>query len=515
MKRGLSQFGLRSGGCGAVESQPGRLSRPSLCWALELLAVFLSGLLPGSGAAADEWVSTARMDEILQRLERAEGSLADLQDQNERLREQLAGSLATSLVAPQSAPASPEKPDAAATEKGPEPKKDKKWYEKLNIRGYAQFRYNYPTHLADGSALPQHAGDSSIGPDQEFLIRRARVILYGDVSDHLYVYFQPDFASTPNAAVDGIEFAQIRDWYGDVYLDKDKVHRFRVGQSKVPYGWENLQSSSNRLPLDRDDAFNSAARNERDLGVFYYWTPQWAQEVFEYISDENLKGSGNYGVFGIGPYNGQGGSLREFNDQLHVVGRVTLPLQLATGQVVEFGVQGFTGQYVVLGSAIAPLGVGPAVVPLGTRGRAGGEDGLLDQRLGWSFVYYPQPLGFQIEHTIGRGPELNAAQTAVERGSAHGGYAMIFYRHKSACHGEFWPYARWHYFEGGYRSFPNAPSTSINEWNIGLEWQIRKEMELTCEYMVTDRTNLLPQTTGLSYEQFAGQVLRFQFQINY
>ena len=71
-----------------------------------------------------------------------------------------------------------------------------------------------------------------MSPNQEFLIRRARVILSGDVSDHLYVYIQPDFASTPNSAVDRIEFAQIRDWYGDVYIDKEKVNRLRIGQSK-------------------------------------------------------------------------------------------------------------------------------------------------------------------------------------------------------------------------------------------------------------------------------------------
>ena len=58
-----------------------------------------------------------------------------------------------------------------------------------------------------------------------------------------------------------------------------------------------MQSSSNRLSLDRNDAFNSAARNERDLGVFYYWTPKSAQDFFKYTVDEGLKGSGNYGLF--------------------------------------------------------------------------------------------------------------------------------------------------------------------------------------------------------------------------
>lgn len=416
-----------------------------------------------------------------------------------------------------------EKPDANDDEKKEDEEKEKKeekkdeekkWYEKISLRGYAQFRYNYPLHLEPGSAPPNHAGDSSVAPNQEFLIRRARLIWYGDVTDKLYLYLQPDFASTPNGSVDAIQFAQIRDWYGDVYLDDCKVHRFRVGQSKIPYGWENMQSSRDRLYLDRNDAFNSAARNERDLGVFYYWTPMWAQDTFKFISDEGLKGSGNYGVFGIGVYNGQGGSLREFNDNLHFISRLTLPLTLDSGQIVEFGIQGYTGEYVVLGAPIRPLGVGPAVTPAGTR-TTGGEEGLLDQRLGWSFNYYPQPLGFQCEYTIGRGPELNAAQTALEVRSLHGGYAMMTYRYETARRGDFWPFLRWQYYEGGYKSFANAPATSVNEWNIGLEWQIQKEIELVCEYMITDRTNLQAQTVGESYRQFDGQVLRFQVQASF
>ena len=125
----------------------------------------------------------------------------------------------------------------------------KKWYERLSIRGYAQFRINDVT--AEEGAPAQHVGDRSVGDNQSFLIRRARLIVSGDVSDHLYVYLQPDFASAVPGSLDSNQFCQIRDWYGDVYLDSNKVYRIRVGQSKIPFGWENLQSSSNRLPLDR------------------------------------------------------------------------------------------------------------------------------------------------------------------------------------------------------------------------------------------------------------------------
>jgi hypothetical protein len=346
-------------------------------------------------------------------------------------------------------------------------------------------------------------------------IRRARIVFSGDVSDHLSLYFQPDFAATPDAQTVSNNFTQLRDWYGDIHFDKTKVHRIRLGQSKVPYGWENLQSSSNRLYLDRNDAFNSGTKNERDLGAFYYWTPKWAQDTFSYISDEGLKGSGNYGVFGFGAYDGQGGALRELNDEMHLVSRLTIPKTLSNGQIVEMSIQGYTGRYVVSGAPIAPLGIGPAITPIGTRGTPQGENGLLDQRLGWTFIYYPQPLGFQAEYTIGRGPELNDAQTAIERGNLHGGYLMMNYRHITACHGELWPFIRWQHYEGGYKNAVNAPSSSINEWNFGVEWQMRKELELVCEYLITDRTNLSARSSGVSYDQFNGDFLRFQFQINY
>lgn len=42
----------------------------------------------------------------------------------------------------------------------------------------------------------------------------------------------------------------------------------------MPYGFENMQSSQNRLSLDRGDAMNSAVVGERDLGVFAYWIPE-------------------------------------------------------------------------------------------------------------------------------------------------------------------------------------------------------------------------------------------------
>lgn len=112
--------------------------------------------------------------------------------------------------------------------------KKKSWYEKLTLRGYAQIRLNEVVHEAADSYPAQSANDSGIGDNQSFTIRRARIIISGDVHEHLGVYLQPDFASAVSGAGEGIHFVQIRDWYGDLYLDTDKVHRLRIGQSKVP-----------------------------------------------------------------------------------------------------------------------------------------------------------------------------------------------------------------------------------------------------------------------------------------
>jgi hypothetical protein len=404
--------------------------------------------------------------------------------------------------------------EAAEKKKAEDAKKEKKWFEKYTIRGYTQLRFSEVTR-EDGPAAPHVVSDTSVGNNQSFLIRRARLILSGDISEHVSLYLQPEFAGTVTGSPDQIHYAQLRDIYADIHLDKEKEYRFRAGLSKVPYGWENMQSSSNRLPLDRNDALNSAVRNERDVGLMFYWTPKDAQDFFKTVNDQGLKGSGNYGLFGIGLYNGQGGSLREQNDNLHAVARLTLPFYLNDDQMAEVGIQGYTGRYGVLSSQISPLGAGPLIRPAGTVDN-GGPSGLEDKRIAWTFVYYPQPIGFQTEWTVGRGPSLNAEQTALEERALYGGYAMVMYREKLQK-GELLPFARWNYYRGGYKSERNAPWADIREWEMGLEWQFSKALELTAAYTITDRTNTsaISQVGARSYEQFEGHFLRAQLQFNY
>jgi hypothetical protein len=190
------------------------------------------------------------------------------------------------------------------------PKEEKKWFETISVRGYSQIRYN--GLLVTNPDLGCEQCDKSWGGDNGFFMRRMRVILYGQISPRVYVYIQPDFASSASST--GLHFGQIRDAYFDLGLDKENEFRLRVGQSKVPYGFENMQSSQNRPPLDRSDALNSAVSNERDLGVFFYWAPAAKRKLFSSLVKDGLKGSGDYGVFGLGIYNGQTANKPEANE---------------------------------------------------------------------------------------------------------------------------------------------------------------------------------------------------------
>jgi hypothetical protein len=200
------------------------------------------------------------------------------------------------------------------------------WYESFRIRGYGQIRYH---RLFE--SIPEYRCeqcDRSWGNNSLF-IRRARVILQGQIHPRVFMYLQPDFASADGAS---LNIAQLRDWYVDVGLDTLNELRLRIGQSTIPFGFENMQSSSNRLPLDRADATNSAHVNARDLGVFLYWAPSRVRERYRRLVDEHLKGSGDYGALAIGVHNGQAPNRADANATLHIVARATWPFAIGSSR---------------------------------------------------------------------------------------------------------------------------------------------------------------------------------------
>lgn len=155
--------------------------------------------------------------------------------------------------------------DVKAESKEEVPPPPRKWFESINLRGYVQVRYN--RLLETNPDLKCEQCDKSWGDDGGFFLRRTRIIFSGQITKRIYFYIQPDFASSASST--GLHFVQLRDAYFDIGFDSENEFRVRIGQSKVPYGFENMQSSQNRLPLDRNDALNSAVANERDIGAFF------------------------------------------------------------------------------------------------------------------------------------------------------------------------------------------------------------------------------------------------------
>lgn len=368
------------------------------------------------------------------------------------------------------------------------------WYESFSIRGYVQARYN--RLLETNAQLKCEQCDRSWGEGGGFFLRRIRVILFGQISKNVYFYLQPDFASS--ASTTGLHFAQIRDMYFDVGMDAKNEFRFRIGQSKVPFGFENMQSSQNRLPLDRNDALNSAVSNERDLGIFFYWAPKNIRERFSMLVRDGLKGSGDYGVIGFGAYNGQTANRPELNDRPTFVARVAYPLEIGN-QIIEPAIQAYTGKYVI----------GKDQLTSGVKSLK--DLTYADERIAGSFILYPQPFGIQAEYNFGRGPEFNPRTDSIETQSLQGGYVTLNYRTHYKQH-QFYPFIRAQYYDGGKKHERDARSYTVRELEFGLEWQPVKTFELVAMYTLSDRRfedYLLPDNRQ------KGSLLRLQAQINF
>ena len=375
-----------------------------------------------------------------------------------------------------------------------QPKEEKKWFESLAIRGYSQVRYNGLFETNPDLGCEQC--DKSWGGDNGFFLRRLRVILYGQITPRVYVYIQPDFASSASSSA--IHFGQIRDVYFDLGLDKKNELRLRIGQSKVPFGFENMQSSQNRLPLDRADALNSAFSNERDLGMFLYWAPTEKRKLFSSLVKDGLKGSGDYGILAFGIFNGQTANKPELNQNRHVVARACYPFAWKN-QILEFGIQAYAGHYTFTSSQLTS-GVG-----------INSNKTYIDQRVAATWVLYPKPLGILAEYNVGRGPEFDVLQDSITTQKLSGGYVTLSYKWDQPSYSLI-PFVRYQKYSGGKKHELDARSYDVEDMEIGTEWQFGKNFELVATYTFSKRR----------YEDFAardnkqkGQLLRLQAQINF
>jgi len=401
------------------------------------------------------------------------------------------------------------------------------WYEKLSIDGYTQFRQTEQMNekAKQTGGLP---ADRSVAVDESFVIRRGRYKISGDFG-RLFLYSQLDFAASTGATRLAL---QARDLYADIALDEAKEHRIRAGLSKVPYGWVNLQSSQNRIAMERPESLNSAVEGERDQGLYYMWAPKEKRELLKLLVKDGFKGSGDYGVFTVGAYSGAGLNVSDNNGEVHGIMRLSYPWVAASGQMYEAGIGAYAGRFkVTRATANGPVGtptttnvvsggttVGTFTTPSSTTlfptvTSRDDTDGFKDRRAAATFIMYPQPWGIEAEWTTGQGPQLNHERNAITTQSLQGGYIMVNYRHKYGEQSEFLPFVRWNYFDGARKFANNAPKLCVNEIDVGFEWQWRKEVELQLQYTFSDERS---NTSTSNPQVISGsRRLALQLQFNY
>ncbi len=452
--------------------------------------------------------------ELQRQIDELKAQVKALMDERARSGQPAAPAISAQVAAPAPVPqpaappvsAKPASPAVLASSQA-EPAASKPWYERLQLRGYTQLRYNGvldgDTTAPAGVSRLRSVHDSSINEDGGFSLRRVRLVLQGNVTDDIELYLQHDFGtaiSNQSSAEPRQGFGQLRDAYVDVFLDKEHSWRLRFGQSKVPLGWENLQSSSNRIPLDRSDAINSAVPGERDLGIVAYYTPPQVQRVWDRLAEGGQKLFGNYGAFGVALYNGQGISRVERNGSLMKVAMATWPFELdGLGSA-------FRGQVLELGGSAMLNRFRPEL-------RSGGvsDIGYREERFGVHAILYPQPFGIQAEWVWGQGPQFDTSTQRIVDRSLGGGYVQLTYDLGQTAVGPLRPYARWQRYRGGWKGAVNAPRLETDELEFGVEWPFMDALELTLAYARMERREADERRLGRA----EGDLIRTQLQWSY
>jgi hypothetical protein len=218
--------------------------------------------------------------------------------------------------------------------------------------------------------------------------------------------------------------------------------------------------------------------------------------VFSDLVRDGYKGSGDYGVFAFGAYNGQTANQTERNNSPHIVGRLSYPISIGN-QIIEPGIQAYTGKFVLLSTNSK------------TKKVASSE--YLDQRSAASFILYPKPFGITAEYNVGTGPEFNKITDSVENRRLKGGYVTLSYMLKGK-HQTLIPFVRYQTYDGGKKHEIDARSYRLKEFEVGAEWQPGKNFELVVMYTISDRRF---EDYALQDNRQKGQLLRIQAQMNF
>ena len=162
---------------------------------------------------------------------------------------------------------------------------------KHKVDGYVQFRYE---------------DDDAPSGKEQFLVRRARVNVRGPASERVSyrIEFQLDAKEAGKARGSKV---QLRTAYADYELNKGSL---RVGQAKVPWGYELLESVPNLWTAERALFMDRLFPDQRDIGV------QWS-----------YRSSPSAPELDVGIFNGTGINASDNNDRKNMMARVDFPVR--------------------------------------------------------------------------------------------------------------------------------------------------------------------------------------------
>lgn len=221
------------------------------------------------------------------------------------------------------------------------------------------------------------------------------------------------------------------------------------------------------------DGLKSAVANERDLGVYFYWAPIKTRRLFSELVSSGLKGSGDYGVFAFGAYNGQTAYRPEANNESHLVSRISYPIHVGK-QIIEPGIQAYKGKHVLDRASLSN----------GVKFRQ--DLNYRDERIAGTFVLYQKPFGILAEYNTGIGPEFNKHTDSIKERLLQDGFATFSYM----AHWKkqtFIPFTRVQYYQGGKKHETDARSYQVGELEVGVEWQPERQFELVVMYTRSSR----------------------------
>jgi hypothetical protein len=365
-----------------------------------------------------------------------------------------------------------------------------RWYERIRLYGFAEMRYNrLGQPNGDLISWQDYSVGKHLGDDEQFdpaepggfFLRRIRLVLAGQISDRVSMYFQPDFASEVDGKLNGVS---LRDAWGQYTFDSRKEWRLRAGLQRVPCSFDSWQSSRQRVAFDRADATASCMPNNRDLAISLQWTPQFAQHRWKQMVDY-LYGAGDYGMINFTVFNGQGANQSERNSDKHFGLRLAYPFEFWGGRLFEVGLNAMSGQYSVdMGD---PSNTSIELFSL-TEDKTFERRNFDDKRVNAYLYFPPQPYGLLAEYVRGKGPQRDDDGIVRDK-TFSGGYVQLQYLWKYSDIGTATFYGSWEKYNGGLKFAPGAPDVKSEILEFGIAWMPDPQWEVTLAYAFTKRKN--------------------------